>query len=322
VTVISVIIPVHNRPQSLRRAVLSVLAQRDIRPEDLEVIVVDDASSMPPNVEAFGPRVIAVRLAQNGGPATARNAGIVRSSGTYIAFLDSDDVWLPDKLARQRARFEALVTPATRAARALVSSVYMPDRFTGAIEARIPRPASDLDDFATGCWFLPGSTLFLARDAFAPEATGLFDARLRRLEDLDWFLRFGLRSGRLHVDDAVTTLVAPSASAGASALRHPTSLLAAKFGPTGLMPLPRALWRRFAAYLALEEAAAALSDRDRLAFARHMARSVWLVPRLHPQLAAQWHRIPGCPEDVAAEFAQMRLDVIADRSGLPACLRV
>lgn len=67
---------------------------------DLEVVVVDDASS-PPVREFQDPRVEVVRLSEPCGTAAARNAGIDRSRGELVAFLDDDDEWLPDKTARQ-----------------------------------------------------------------------------------------------------------------------------------------------------------------------------------------------------------------------------
>ena len=96
----SVIIPTWNRRDLCLRAVRSVLAQT--RAVD-EIIVVDDGST-DGTAEAlaaeFGPRVRCVRQA-NAGVAAARNAGLALAQGRYIALLDSDDLWLPEKMARQ-----------------------------------------------------------------------------------------------------------------------------------------------------------------------------------------------------------------------------
>lgn len=106
---VSVVIPTFNRKELLFRALGSV-AQQTYRP--LEVIVVDDCSS-DGTVEAvraasFPFPVEVVSLSINQGPAAARNAGILKANGQYIAFLDSDDVWLPEKLERQMALVDAL----------------------------------------------------------------------------------------------------------------------------------------------------------------------------------------------------------------------
>lgn len=103
---VSVILPVYNRAASLGDAMRSVLAQSVA---DLELIVVDDASTedLGPVIDAIGdPRVRYIRLARNGGVSVARNAGLAAAEGTYIAFQDSDDLWLPGKLARQLAVLE------------------------------------------------------------------------------------------------------------------------------------------------------------------------------------------------------------------------
>jgi glycosyltransferase involved in cell wall biosynthesis len=96
---VSVVIPCYNAAKTLAATLESVLAQ-SYRP--IEVIVVDDGSSdeSAAIARSFAPRVTVV-VQKNGGPASARNEGIRRCRGEYIAFLDADDLWLPDKLAVQ-----------------------------------------------------------------------------------------------------------------------------------------------------------------------------------------------------------------------------
>ena len=101
----SVVMPVYNRAHLVERAVRSALEQSET---DLEVIVVDDGSTdgTAQVVEAIeDPRVILVRQA-NAGHAAARNQGIQRARGEYVAFLDSDDEYLPGALATIRRAFE------------------------------------------------------------------------------------------------------------------------------------------------------------------------------------------------------------------------
>lgn len=98
---ISVILPTFNRAHSLPGAMGSVLTQSF---QDLELIVVDDASTQ--DIAALvqqidDPRVRLVRRPVNGGAAAARNSGIDEARGAFIAFQDSDDLWLPGKLAAQ-----------------------------------------------------------------------------------------------------------------------------------------------------------------------------------------------------------------------------
>ncbi len=98
---VSVIIPTFNRHDFVNNAVRSVCSQTF---SDWECWVVDDGSEKP--IELYDiqdPRVQVIRQEQNLGVALARNLGAVKASGVYLAFLDSDDYWMPEKLASQVA---------------------------------------------------------------------------------------------------------------------------------------------------------------------------------------------------------------------------
>lgn len=98
---VSVILPTYNRSHCLGDAMASVLSQSW---KALELIVVDDASreDVEPIVRGFNdPRVRFTRREKNGGAGAARNSGIAIARGSFIAFHDSDDLWLPGKLERQ-----------------------------------------------------------------------------------------------------------------------------------------------------------------------------------------------------------------------------
>src|SRR5262249_19762355 len=90
----SVVVPTHGRPAFLDAAIRSVLAQTFT---DFERIVVDDARPEAP-VRPDDERLRLIVRSDNGGPAAARNTGIDNAAGTYLAFLDDDDIWLPDRL--------------------------------------------------------------------------------------------------------------------------------------------------------------------------------------------------------------------------------
>ena len=96
---VSVIIPTYNSAQYIAEAIESVLAQTY---KDYEIIVVDDGSidNTREVLKPFMDKIIYV-YKENGGQASARNLGIKMSKGEYIAFLDSDDIWLPQKLELQ-----------------------------------------------------------------------------------------------------------------------------------------------------------------------------------------------------------------------------
>lgn len=102
---VSVVIPTYNQSQYLGQAIASALNQT--RPP-LEIIVVDDGSTddTPAVLAGYGDRIRSVRQA-NAGVAAARNAGLGLASGDLLALLDSDDIWLPQKLERQVEQFVA-----------------------------------------------------------------------------------------------------------------------------------------------------------------------------------------------------------------------
>lgn len=108
---VSVIIPTHNRPHTLPRAIHSVLSQGY---RDLEVIVVDDASETMAAAEivagfaANDPRVRYLRRDIGGGAAAARNTALGAARGEFVAFQDDDDEWLPGKLESQIALITSL----------------------------------------------------------------------------------------------------------------------------------------------------------------------------------------------------------------------
>ena len=101
---VSIILPTFNRPQFLAPALESVFAQTFT---DWELIIADDGSSV--NTRAYlqsvadPPRVQVIWLPHSGKPGVARNAALREARGEYVAFLDSDDLWLPKKLEAQIA---------------------------------------------------------------------------------------------------------------------------------------------------------------------------------------------------------------------------
>ncbi|HUR40802.1 MAG TPA: glycosyltransferase family A protein [Verrucomicrobiae bacterium] len=100
---VSTVIPCYNAATFIERALASALSQEGV---DVDVIVVDDGSSddSVARIRALGrlePRIQLLSFSSNRGAAAARNAGIERASARYLAFLDADDWWRPNKLARQ-----------------------------------------------------------------------------------------------------------------------------------------------------------------------------------------------------------------------------
>ncbi|MCP4377403.1 MAG: glycosyltransferase family 2 protein, partial [bacterium] len=99
--VVSVVMPTYNHAVFIGEAIQSVLSQTFA---DFELIVVDNYSEDDTEsvVRGFGdPRIEYIKFANNGVIAASRNAALNRASGEFIAFLDSDDTWSPDKIAVQ-----------------------------------------------------------------------------------------------------------------------------------------------------------------------------------------------------------------------------
>ena len=109
-SLVSVIIPCYNRSYVISRSILSVFRQTYL---NLEIIIVDDASSDSETLSKLigsynDPRLQLFRHHRNRYASVARNTGMKLAKGKFIAFLDSDDEWLPQKLEKQVALLNSL----------------------------------------------------------------------------------------------------------------------------------------------------------------------------------------------------------------------
>jgi glycosyltransferase involved in cell wall biosynthesis len=180
---ISVIIPFYNREQFIDDAVQSALAQT-LPP--LEVIIVNDCSveSSRKYLNRYSNMCRIIDLPKNVGLAGSRNAGIREARGRFIALLDDDDVWLPEKLEVQRAYLEE--HPECPAVTCWVTAFFSdkPDDLWvqfGPNPIRLPQA---LDEWF---WAVP-STLMVRLSAL--QAIDGFDIRFRECEDRDFMIRF------------------------------------------------------------------------------------------------------------------------------------
>jgi glycosyltransferase involved in cell wall biosynthesis len=182
---VSVIIPTHNRARLLPAAVASALNQSF---RDLEIIVVDDASTdgtTDVRRQFLDSRLRWLRHESPRGGAAARNSGIVQCRGEYVAFLDDDDEWHPDKLARQ---MEVFAKNADKSA-AVYTGYVVIDAVTGRIIGRkTPAKRGDLypDLLAGNC--IGGTSCMVLKRACL-DRIGLFDERLPSFQDYDLWMR-------------------------------------------------------------------------------------------------------------------------------------
>ncbi len=177
---ISCIIPVYNGARFLAEALDSVLAQPH-RP--LEIIVVDDGSTdETAEVCRRYTGAIQYERQQNAGPAAARNRGIRRAHGEFLAFQDTDDLWHPDKLARQLARFQT--RPELDLCLCHVRNFWVPELKDEEVQLRQqhhPLTAAALPGYTL-------QTVVVRRRSF--DRVGYLNEALRPVgEDIDWFVR-------------------------------------------------------------------------------------------------------------------------------------
>lgn len=180
---VSVVMPTRNRAAFLHRAIRSVLAQTETR---LELIVVDDASSdetqeIVAQYARTDPRVRGVRNAIAAGGGGARNIGIRSGGGKWVAFIDDDDEWLPEKLEHQLA---LLACNPSAIACSCGFEQHFPSGKTTVIYLQ-DRPA--LQDLLVGS-ILGGASMCLCSRA-ALEDIGGYDTLLRSGQDWDLWTR-------------------------------------------------------------------------------------------------------------------------------------
>lgn len=186
---VSVIIPAYNREATIGRAIRSVLSQSF---NDLELIVVDDCSTDGTRAVVQGVddrRIRYMRHERNLGAAAARNTGIRSAQGQILAFLDSDDEWLPQKLGEQ----VELLNKAPKSTEGNCTGYSLHLVKWGISIDKIPRyPESWLKHFLiAGCDLTPGTTFVGTAQCF--KNIGFFDERFPRLEDGDWLIGYARR---------------------------------------------------------------------------------------------------------------------------------
>ncbi|MBT8423090.1 MAG: glycosyltransferase family 2 protein [Gammaproteobacteria bacterium] len=191
---VSVVIPAYNRAHTLVRALDSVIAQTL---QDFEIVVVDDAST-DNTAEVIrdysDERIRYLRHDSNQFAAAARNTGIAAATGRYIAFLDSDDAWFPEKLERQ---IDLLDGDDSDCACSYTGAIV---NLAGGLQERTeyrPKFSGDVTDaYLMNRFTIWTPTFLFRRDILKDIET--FDTSLKRLEDVDFYLRI-LQQHRISV---------------------------------------------------------------------------------------------------------------------------
>jgi glycosyltransferase involved in cell wall biosynthesis len=199
---VTVVLPVFNRLNFLRPAVASVVAQTF---PHWELIVADDGSSGETaaylRALADPPRVRVLQLRHTGNPGAVRNAALPAARGEYIAFLDSDDLWLPQKLAQQIASLRA--HPHRSWSHTAFAAIDDTGKLLTEVQARA-WPAAEgwvLEKLITTELVIAPASVVVTRRVL--EELGGFDTRQRACEDYDLWLRLARLS---EIDGVAQTL--------------------------------------------------------------------------------------------------------------------
>lgn len=202
---VSVIIPIHNREQIIARSIQSVLSQTYT---DFEIVVIDDCStdnSVSVVNSLNDPRIHLHLNKENKGAAGSRNLGIEKAKGTYIAFLDSDDLWLPSKLnyqvnllsaAKSKYVFSAGHTIATK------NFDYRPAQET-LIEKDHPKNLTLTQKDCLRGVPLKAHICSLIAPKFLFEELGNFSEEIPNSEDWEIFIRLSKAADCLYIDEPI-----------------------------------------------------------------------------------------------------------------------
>jgi hypothetical protein len=276
--IISVVIPTYNYGHYLPFAIESVLAQKRF-PD--EIIVVDDGSTDDTKevVARYAPRV-RYFFQQNAGLSAARNTGTKLASGDWVAYLDSDDAWKPEKLLDQ----EAAVNKVPGAVVAYTGQVNLnPD---GSIsEGNLAMPPDRIWPTLRARNMLPASSV-MAHRASVLEAGG-FNEKLRSCEDWDLWVRLRSRGPFAAASESLTIVRLTPQSMSSNAQRMIDNMEAILEGTLlrGLSGLSRAFWRRRIRSVAQLHAAITVGALSRSGERKHLFRSIryWPIPWYEPK---------------------------------------
>ncbi len=223
--IVSVVIPCYNATRTLSATLSSVLQQTW---PAIEVLAVDDRSTdgtldlLHEHEAVFGGRLRVIGLEQNRGSAGARNAGIEAARGSYLALLDSDDVWAPEKTAHQVAYLEdhsEVVLVGCRAQEVLNDGV------AHEINAgRAPTIGSDAWRLMLRYpYFVPSMVMTRMEEV---RAIGGFDIRRYVVDDQDFLIRLALRGPVAMIDEILVTMgYSPMSLSHRNILREPELVL-------------------------------------------------------------------------------------------------
>lgn len=190
---VSVVVPAYNCAAFIGRTIESVQRQTE---NNWELIIVDDGSTDDSRlaIEEYAkddPRIVYVYQNNTGAPAKPKNVGIKLAKGKYIAFLDHDDEWLPEKLERQLKLFEVSNIPNLGLVSSNAMIVNLVDGST--LEHKMPRLTDPCAGLLERNFIFCSSGVVVKREVF--DEVGLHDERFKQGDDWDMWLRISRRFG-------------------------------------------------------------------------------------------------------------------------------
>jgi glycosyltransferase involved in cell wall biosynthesis len=264
---VSIVIPTRNRRPLLERALNSALHQESV---EVEVIVVDEGSEdgTAAYVGALGNRRVSlVRHEVPRGVAAARNAGLNCARAAWVAFLDDDDLWAPDKLTAQLEGLAA--NPDSRWS--CVGAIEVDDELRLLEPQLAPdRIGAELVPLLLSSNAIPGGGSGVLADTELVRAAGGFDEELRILADWDAWIRLGLRAPLTVIDRPLVAYQRHEASmtTGVEGIREELGRVEAKYAAELRGHGVELAWETWLPYIALMQRRAGL----RLAPAAHYAQ--------------------------------------------------
>lgn len=278
---VTAIIPTFNRPNLAVTAVQSVLDQTY---ENIELVVVDDGSDVPIESEIADLEMDSLvdvqvhRHEKNRGANTARNIGISAANGEYIAFLDDDDYWCPEKIERQ--------VTALQEAEEDTAIAFTGQRCvdSSGITTTVTRPtnsSSFLKGLIAGASFGTFSTVMVRNSVF--DRVGMLDERFPCWQDREWYYRLAEHFEFVAIRELLIVrrfTDSPQISDDFPTKRDIAYPLMVQKHRSRAVSLGWKYERQFLAVLSRAVAASAISNGHYFQAVRHLVRSIWYHPVL------------------------------------------
>jgi len=264
----SVIIPSFNRPEQTAKAISSI-EQQSVQP--VEIIVVDDGSQPPLEIENTELPIRLIRHDENKGAAAARNTGLSAAKTDWVTFLDSDDRLKPDSLEARVDCIDPSKPYNIYGCAWTVETIDGDYLFT-----EFPGQATSPTDHLAGIWFSPGSCIFINRVRVL-ETAGLQDEQMRRYEDYEWFIRLSQSGFKYFPSQIVGAILTRNRSVALDVAKQSAFYTLRKLS---LQPEKHSNQRKIAAYLYLEVAAACFYNSKPVQMLYWLFLSFLKYPRL------------------------------------------